>query len=228
VNENEKMLNTLNNSGLADAGSRPVRDAYALALHHSARVRRLKILLPIAAVVISFVFIGVSLIRAYLPDNITIESAKIENGKVVMEKPAISGRNGDGISYSMAALRALQDIRNPAMITLETIKAAVPVNDKIIARVAAAEGVYNRDSDRLEMTKPFTITLNTGLEAKFESAHLDIKAGKMSSDAPVSIHYKQASILAQRLDMSDKGRIITFEGNVRVNVDPSTIRNQGN
>ena len=40
---------------------------------------------------------------SYLPENLQIASAKIENGKVVMEKPAIAGRNEDGISYSMRA-----------------------------------------------------------------------------------------------------------------------------
>ncbi|TCU18061.1 LPS export ABC transporter periplasmic protein LptC [Rhizobium sullae] len=220
------MLNTLNSSG-KPAFVRPVQSAYAAALFHSARVRRLKILLPIAAVTISLVFIAVSMVRAYLPENLKIEGAKIENGKIVMEKPAIAGRNADGINYSMLAERALQDIKNPNLITLETIKAAVPVSDDLIARVEAATADYDRSTDNLALRDPFTILLSNGLTAKFQSAKLDIKGGKMTTDDPIEIQKDGASIVAQSLKMTDKGRVITFEGNVRMNVDPSVIRKQG-
>lgn len=201
---------------------------YRIAIAHSSKVKRLKILLPILAVIISLIFIGVSVVRTYLLENVTIESARIENGKIVMEKPAIAGRNGDGIEYSMTAARALQDIRNPNLVTLENIKAAVPVSDDVIARVVATEGLFDRSTDKLDMTAPFTITLNSGIEAKFQSAHLDVKAGRLVTEDPVSITSKEASIVAQTLKMTDKGRTITFEGKVRVNVDPAAIRNKSN
>ena len=124
-------------------------DAYQAAVAHSTRVRKLRIWLPIGAVVISAIFISVSVIRAYLPEQLSVESARIEDGKIVMERPAIAGRNDDGISYSMTAVRALQDIANPNMITLEDVKAAVPLNVNTIARVAATEGIFDRGTDRM-------------------------------------------------------------------------------
>lgn len=196
-------------------------------MHHSARVRRLKVLLPVTAVIISLIFIAVSMIRAYLPENIKIEGAKIENGKVVMAKPAISGRNSDGINYSMLAERALQDIKNPSLITLETIKAAVPVSDGLVASVEASSADYDRATDKLALTSPFTVIMSNGLKADFKSAKLDIKGGSMSTDDPVTITKEGTSVVANSLKMADKGRVITFEGKVRMNVDPSAIRKQG-
>ncbi|SMD04596.1 LPS export ABC transporter periplasmic protein LptC [Rhizobium sp. RU36D] len=219
----------MSNSVVDDrAGSaRPrVQDAYKKALAHSARVRRLKVLLPVAALAISMSFIAVSAVRAFLPENLKIESARIENGKVVMEKPAVSGRNSDGINYSMRAERALQDIKNPNIISLEDINAAVPVNDKLIARVEALSGIFDRATDKLDLDKPFTVRMSSGLEAKFQSAHLDIKGGNLIADTPVAISNESMSIVAQSLKMTDKGRIITFAGNVRMNANPSTIRKQ--
>lgn len=35
---------------------------------------------------------------------------------------------------------------------------------------------------------------------------------------------KGGSIIAQKLRMTDKGRVVTFEGMVRVNIEPSAIR----
>ena len=211
----------------AAAGRWPVSHAYRRAVDHSARVRRLKILLPIAALVISMIFIAVSVVRAYLPENIKIESARIENGKVVMEKPAISGRNSDGVNYSMVAERALQDIKDPNIITLETIKAAVPIDDKTVARIEAISGIYNRSSDQVDLQDPFNVKLSSGIEAQFQSGHLDVKSGRLESNEPVTITANKASIVAQSLKMTDKGRIITFAGAVRLNIDPSAIQNQG-
>ncbi|MFN7025487.1 MAG: LPS export ABC transporter periplasmic protein LptC [Pseudorhizobium sp.] len=209
-------------AGPADA------DTYQAALRHSVLVRRLRIWLPIAAFVISLAFIGVSVIRAYLPENINIESARIENGKIVMERPAIAGRNDQGISYSMNAVRALQDIANPNMITLEDVTAAVPVNEDTIARVVATAGIFDRGTDRMQMTAPFDVNLSNGTTAKFQSADLDVKAGTLITKDPIEINTEQASIVAQSLNIADNGKTITFSGQVRVKIESAALRNTGN
>lgn len=212
--------------GRAGAVRQPAKDAYGRALAHSVRVRRLKVLLPVGALAISMIFVAVSAVRAFLPEDLKIESARIENGQVVMEKPAVSGRNSDGINYSMRAERALQDIKNPNVITLQSIIAAVPVNEKVIARVEALSGIFDRSSDKLDLDEPFIVRLSTGLEARFQSAHLDVKGGNLESTDPVAISSQDMSIVAQSLKMTDKGRIITFAGDVRMNANPSSIRKQ--
>ena len=220
------MLNTFDTSRqalspAAEAG------AYRNALLHSARVKRLKILLPVAAVVISAVFIAVSVVRAYLPEAISIEGAKIEDGKVVMEKPAIAGRNAKGINYSMVAEKALQDIRNPNLITLKNIKAAMPMQGDSIAHVQALSADFDRAADTLKMHEPFTITVDNGMRAEFTGASLDIKGGTLITDQPVAIHKGAASVVAQSLKMTDKGSVIEFDGQVRMHIDPSAIHNSG-
>lgn len=201
--------------------------AYQAALRHSARVRKLRVWLPISAAVISLLFIAISVVRAYLPEDISIEDARIENGKIVMERPAIAGRNDDGISYSMTALRALQDIKNPNMITLENVKAAVPINEDTIARVVAKEGIFDRGTDGMQMTAPFDVNLSNGITAKFQSARLDVVGGTLDSEDEVVINTEQASIVAQSLKITDKGRTINFAGQVRVNIEAAAIRNKG-
>lgn len=203
-------------------------DTYQAALRHSVLVRRLRIWLPIAAFVISLAFIGISVIRAYLPENINIESARIENGKIVMERPAIAGRNDQGISYSMTAVRALQDIANPNMITLEDVTAAVPVNEDTIARVVATAGIFDRGTDRMQMTAPFDVNLSNGTTAKFQSADLDVKAGTLVTKDAIEINTEQASIVAQSFNIADNGKTITFSGQVRVKIESAALRNTGN
>ena len=204
--------------------------AYKRALSHSARVRRLKIMLPIAALIISFCFIAVSWVRTMFPDNLSIGGAKIENGKIVMEKPAISGRNDEGISYFMNAQRALQDIINPNLISLEDIDAAVPVRGDLVARVKAKAADFDRSTDLLDMTAPFDVTLSSGVIVHFQSAHLDVHAGRMNSNGAVTVNAKDSTLVAKSLKITDKGRIITFDGDVKLVVNPAAYRakeNQG-
>ncbi|HXV28857.1 MAG TPA: LPS export ABC transporter periplasmic protein LptC [Sinorhizobium sp.] len=199
-------------------------NAYASAARHSARVRRLKVILPLVAGAIALVFMAVSFVRAFLPEQLQLESATIEDGKIVMQNPAISGRNRQNISYSMKAQRALQDIGNPDLITLENIHAEMPVNETVIATVNALSGIYDRGANTLDMNAPFTISMNNGVHADFQSAYLDVSAGEMETKRPIAISMNGGSIIAQTLRMTDKGHIVTFEGMVRVNVEPSAIR----
>lgn len=217
------MLQTTHD-GLPTAESGSGAEAYRRAVNHSRRVRRLRFLLPVAALGITLAFVAVSFVRGLMPEELQIESAKIEDGKVVMEKPAIAGRNSDGVRYSMRAERALQDIKNPNMITLETIAAAVPVNDKVVANVVATSGIFDRGANILDLDKPFTLNLSSGIDAQFGSAHLDISGGTMKTDDPVAIQTKGASIVANSLEMKDKGRTMIFSGSVKLSIEPSALR----
>lgn len=217
------MLQTTHD-GLPTADSGSGAEAYRRAVNHSRRVRRLRFLLPVAALGITLAFVAVSFVRGLMPEELQIESAKIEDGKVVMEKPAIAGRNSDGVRYSMRAERALQDIKNPNMITLETIAAAVPVNDKVVANVVATSGIFDRGANILDLDKPFTLNLSSGIDAQFGSAHLDISGGTMKTNDPVAIQTKGASIVANSLEMKDKGRTMIFSGSVKLSIEPSALR----
>ncbi|NLR98752.1 LPS export ABC transporter periplasmic protein LptC [Rhizobium sp. P38BS-XIX] len=218
------MLNTIETPG-DTIRSLPEKNAYKAATFHSSRVRRLKIILPLAAMIVSLIFIAVSLVRAYMPAEIQIEGAKIEDGKVVMERPAISGRNKDGINYSLLAEKALQDIKNPNMITLKTIKASMPVNTDVIAHVTAQSADFDRQADTLKLTEPFTIVMDNGLRAEFKTAFLDVKKGDLSSQDQVAIQRGGMSVVARSLKMTDKGSVIELDGQVQVHIEPSALHN---
>lgn len=204
------------------------RAAYAHALKHSRRVKRLKVLLPVGAVVVTLAFVAVSVVRSFLPDNLEIGGATIEDGQIVMEKPAISGRNADGIAYSMTAARALQSITSPNIMRLQDITAQVPVNDQLLARVRAKGGIYDRTADTLDMTEPFSLNLSNGLVANFSSAKLDVKKGTLISDKMVSIAAPRATVVAQSINIEDKGQTIVFTGGVQVDMRADVIHEKGN
>jgi lipopolysaccharide export system protein LptC len=220
----QNMIGTT--TGEKNASSR--NDAYQAAKAHSRRVRRLRVLLPVSAAAISAIFIAVSFIKTYLPENLTIQSARIEDGKIVMESPAMAGRNEKGISYSLTATRALQDLQNQNMITLENVKAAMPLNSDLIARVAAKSGIFDRSSDSMKLDDPFQVDLSNGVKANFQSASLDVQRGLMESNDPVHITMSDASLVAQSMKILDKGKTITFAGQVQVHLAGRALQQQAN
>jgi lipopolysaccharide export system protein LptC len=201
--------------------------AYARARLHSARVKKLKILLPALALLISAGFIAVSFLSNLIPGNLQFDGATIEDGKIVMQKPAMSGRNAEGTFYSMTAKRALQDVKSPNLITLESIEAVVPANNDLTAKVIATSGIFDRDTDRMNMTAPFKLLLSNGITANFQSAFLDTRAGEMTSDEPITISTPNASVVANSLQIEDKGSTVIFEGGVKVVIDPKALRDEG-
>ncbi|WP_176086643.1 LPS export ABC transporter periplasmic protein LptC [Martelella sp. HB161492] len=196
---------------------------YRLAARHSRRVRYLKFLLPLLALVISLGLIGFTVIRAMVPEQLSLDSATVENGMIVMTNPGISGRNSDGVQYTLSAERALQPIDDQNKVILEKIKAAVPIDSATTARVAAQSAIYDRLNDRLTIEEPFTLRLSNGLTAEFNSAFIDIKAGELKSDKPVSITASQATLVAQNVNITDNGRSIEFGGGVHVVLKPSAL-----
>jgi lipopolysaccharide export system protein LptC len=202
--------------------------AYRRALAHSGRVRRLKVMLPVVALLISLGFLAVSWIKTMIPENLSIGGASIENGRIVMEKPAISGRNGDGISYFMNARRALQAILNPNDIALEDIEAAVPIRGDLVARVTGKAAKFDRATDKLEMTAPFVVTLSSGLVVHFQAAHLDPHAGLLVSNDAVRVDAKDSTLVANSLKITDKGSVIAFDGKVRMVITPAAFGSRNN
>lgn len=222
------MLQTMTDRSPTATAASGHNDAYKAALAHSRRVRRLRVALPLAAALVSAAFIGVSFVRAYLPENLSVQSAKIEDGKIVMESPAIAGRNEQGISYSLTATRALQDLTDPNMITLENVKAAMPLNKDVIARVTAAGGIFDRSADKLDMNQPFVVNLSNGITASFQSARLDVPRSTMETSDPVKITTNDASIVANTMKISDNGKTLLFAGQVQVNLERSALSKEGN
>lgn len=197
---------------------------YGRALRHSRRVRVLKYLLPVLSVILIVAFAGVSWIGTVLPEGIAIQSTAIEDGKIVMRNPVMTGQNNSEQPYSLKASRAVQDLATPDVIVLEDIVADMPVSDSISAQLIAPRGSYDRAAERMVFTEPFRIETSSGMSAELQSAEVDIGAGNMVSNGPVSVKSPEASIVAKSMRMQDKGRSVIFETDVRMTITPSAIR----
>lgn len=211
-------------SGPAGGAGKVRAAAYRAARRHSARVRIMKILLPVSAVLMMAVFAGATVLRQALPDNVSMGSVALSDGGLVMNNPKLTGTTKSGGSYTMTASRAIQDLGKPSLIRLEHIRATVPVEGQGLARLDAPSGLYERGAEKLSLDRPFRVTTENGLRAELASARIDLASGTMDTADPVDIRVPEAHIVADRFSMADKGATLTFEGKVRMVIEPSAAK----
>jgi lipopolysaccharide export system protein LptC len=213
-------------SGIPDSGNYAGRShaEYQRARAHSRLVAVLKILLPLSAALVVLAFVVVSWLDSMVPEGVGIESVVIRDGKLVMQSPVMSGQSSDARPYTMRAARAVQDLAVPDVIVLEDIVADLPAPNGTNATLNAISGTFNRAAQTMVFDKAFSLTTGDGMTAQLQSADIDVANGGLVSNAPVSISNGDASVVAQSMQMTDKGRVIIFQDKVRMTINPSALK----
>lgn len=202
-----------------------VERAFSDARRHSRRVRLLKRVLPVAAVLMIVVFAGRSWLWTPQALPIDLSSLAIEDGRLVMTDPKLDGLTGrDGRPYSMTATRAIQDIGMSGRIDLEGINARLPVDETGWMSVSAASGVFDREANRLAIDSELTMTSDDGMKAVLQSAVVDVASGSLETPDPVDISLEGAHISADSMSVRDKGAVLVFENRVRMTIDGGRLR----
>lgn len=213
---------------LHSAEVEPVRaSAFGRAQRHSSRVRVLKIVLPLAAVIMAVAFPVYSYLVA--PPSVTVEAdgSAFSEGKLVMANPKLDGLTKDNLPYALNALRAIQSTDKQGVVELEGIAAKLPVSAGNVASVGAAHGIYDRDTNTLDLDKEITISTTDGMVAKLKSAFLDMDKGTMKTIHPVDITRQGSRITADEMRVEDNGKVLVFEKRVRMNIDPAQAKAAG-
>lgn len=200
------------------------RAEYRRAARHSHLVRALKFTLPLIAVVVTAGFFWASLFTSTLPDNLQIDRSVLQNGKLVMSDPVLTGQDTNGALYKITARRAVQDLSQPDRITLETIHATLPLKSGEFATIDAQSAYFDRKSKIVTFDKPFRIRTTGGMSGKIETARFDVKAGQFISETPVVVDSNEGSIVARSMRMGDKGHTIEFNDRVKMTVNPSPTK----
>lgn len=199
-------------------------EAFGRAERHSRRVRRLKIVLPLLAIVLGAGFVGYSYLSTPASVSIQTDGSAFAEGKLVMNSPKLEGFTKDGRPYSVKATQATQDYEKQDIINLDGIDARMPVEEANWARVEAVSGVYDRTANTLDVPTDILVTTTDGLVAKLKSAFLDINNGSLKSTTPVDIQAHGSRITADSMSVLDNGQRVIFETRVKVYIDPVQLK----
>ncbi len=198
----------------------PLPSAARLAAdRHSRRVRRLKILLPAAALAIAVGIAAVAWVQSRLQGTLDVKTVLFSKDGLTMVEPHLSG-HAEGRAYDVSAQRAFQNIQNPKIISLEGIDGRIEMADGTWTKIESNNGVYDGTGERLTLDGMVTVTTSSGWRASSAHADADLVSGRITSDKRVEIVGKTGRIEADGIDVADGGHHIVFTGNVRMSFLP--------
>lgn len=196
---------------------------FAAAERHSRLVRLLRKAVPAAIAVALLVIAGVSVFNPFrmlanLPFD--VGNVVVSGTKITMQSPHLAGFTPDRRPYEVTARAALQDITNPNLVELETLKAKVEMEDKSIVLMDARKGLFRTRDQLLDLQEDVVLRSSTGYEARLSEASIDMAKGTVVSDKPVNVRMLDGTLDAQRLEITGRGELMVFYGGVTMLLKP--------
>ncbi|MBY0559734.1 LPS export ABC transporter periplasmic protein LptC [Hyphomicrobium sp.] len=193
-----------------------------LAAHrHSRRVRVLKIALPAAAIATAVIATANILGNAGISPSIPpLEIPQIVADNLKMHNPHYQGFNADGGKYWVKAETAQQDLKTLTAIHLEGITGELMDAKKQKTYLVASRGLFDNNSNVLELYDSIDVKGDGGLNAKLTRATIKTKENIITSDQPSTIIMGAGTITSNQLTIRQKAKEYTFVDNVRTHMKP--------
>jgi lipopolysaccharide export system protein LptC len=198
--------------------------AYAKALRNSRRVRILRSIIPIACVGAVLALVVPPFLNPFRAvAGVTMGTLSLSGSKVTMDNPKLTGFRKDNKPYELTALTAVQDIRKPNVIELNTMNARLQMEQDQWVRLTAKAGVFDSQKEQMQLRGDIALRTDTGYDVKLKSADIDFKAATVFSQEPVTVTSGGTRIDSQALEVTDNGKKISFLGGVTAIVENSGV-----
>ncbi len=203
-------------SPFADFGGRRPA-AFVDAGRHTQRVqflRRAIIAVCVGAVgLIGFIVVFDPLHRLQI-GGFSVASVGLEGTRIRMDKPRLSGYRADGQPYEVKANTVVQDTRRPKVFDLDSVDAKLGVKDGSTTAIQAAKGLYDAESDKLELSGSVRVKSEGQYDMKLRQASVDMRASSIVSREPVTVDLPNGRIEAAGATYEDATRKLEFIGPV--------------
>ncbi|KQT64338.1 hypothetical protein ASG54_02240 [Aureimonas sp. Leaf460] len=208
----------------AEAGQgRDARRAaeFKRARRHSRKVSVMKVALPLLAVLIVAGGAGATWLARSLPDELPLNAFGLENGRLVMQDPRLSGTDGQDRPYSMVAKRAIQSLTGGGGVELEAVKANIGISPTATADIVATRGLYDAGAQTLRLYEGLEVTTSDGMTIEMSGADIALEGGSMEGAGPVHIRTQEQTVEAGSLSVADGGQSLSFRNGVKMTLMPS-------
>ncbi len=183
-----------------------------LSHRHSILVRRMRLILPVAALCIIGVLMAVSGREAPLtpvPREQILPQTVSRNELV---KPKFQSEDSGNHAYTITADRATQDAADMNMVHLEKPVADMEMDNTTHVQINAQDGAYNQQVGNLSLRGMVKIQHDTGYVLNTESMDIDVTKKTMTSSSAVTGNGPAADVIATGVNVDGNQKIITFAG----------------
>jgi lipopolysaccharide export system protein LptC len=194
--------------------------AFAKARRRSRRVRLLRAAILVGGLGAIAAMVGIAVLDPFAAGlgSLGFGALSVEGTKVVMDRPKLSGIRADGQAYLLTAERALQDVKQPAIVELEKVDGQMGMAGGEATHLSADAGVYDSVGEHMDLSRNVRIR-NSRFDVLLRSARFDFKSGAYGSDEPVEVHVSDGTtIFADRAAARNNGQELTFDGHVRTRI----------
>lgn len=197
--------------------------AFSVASRHTARVRRLRLLLIGGAVLLIGGIVVVTLLDPFgrTVSGVSIDGATVDGTKVTMLNPRLSGFQKDGRPYAIEAARAIQDIKAPTLFDLRELKVRLTMPDRSLTRITADVGAFNSTAETMSLSSGAHVVGDNGLDAVAADALVEFSANRLTTTKPVTVRMPGKRIAADAMSILEGGGHVSFVGHVHTDIDPA-------
>lgn len=197
------------------------------ALRHSRLVRLLRVGIPIIAVL----GVLITVLTVYVLDPLralaklpgSIGGLVVSGTSITMQQPRLAGYTQDRRPYVVTARAATQDVTKPDTVTLLELRATIEFKDAGKYELTARSGLFESKLDRLTLQDDILVN-SANYQAKLSEAVVNVRTNHMVSEHPVEVTMPQGTIKANRLEVTNSGEVIRFEGGVTMMLVPEKDR----
>jgi len=147
----------------------------------------------------------------------------ISGSKITMEAPRLAGFTKDQREYEVTAASASQDTKNPTIVEMREISGRIDLEDKSKVTLSAVEGIYDIKADLLKLNHEILIISTAGYQGRLTEAQVEVKKGRIVSEKPVQLKMPQGTLDANRMEVTETGGLIRFEGGVVMMLTPEAL-----
>ena len=188
---------------------------------YSGFVRAMRIALPLGAFALLAVLLAWPRLHGPQGDVVTPTADGVDlerDGRVRLDHPRYVGE-GDGTpGFIVEAEAARVDPTAPRRIELERMHAELPARGGRDIAVDAGHGLYDRDRAVLELAAGIEVVTDDGYRLRTEAGTIELEAGRFDTPTPVAADGPGGELAADRLEVTDRGDVLRFSGDVRVRV----------
>jgi lipopolysaccharide export system protein LptC len=186
----------------------------------------LRVLLPLLAVILVALVLAWPQIMRHSGgiDVPTVLGDADEAMTLRMDSPRYVGRTSGERPYEVTARAAALDPLQANIVRLDQPAADIALADDGAVRLTAANGTYDRDTDRLLLDGGIEVLTSSGYRFVTPSARIDLAKGQVRGWQPIEGTGPSGTLSADRFEIQDTGDVLRFDGRVRVTVPPDGLQ----
>lgn len=191
---------------------------------HSSIVRRLRLVLPLAAVAIVVVmFVWSDMDEAVEPvrrEEISPQTV----GKNELLKPKFQSEDSNRQPYTITADKAFQEAEDLDRVILDKPVADISLKDGSWIAIKASDGEYLQSAQKLTLKGNVRLYHDDGYELNTDTVDLNIKDQTARSSAPVSAQGPAGIIKGSGLEAAGQSGIVIFTGPASLTLNNAKLK----